>query len=87
MSRFAVAGMLAVAALSIAGCSTKSEEPASVESPPATHGSFAECLRSHGVGSPPGPVSPAGPPEGVDPATWEQAMQACSTLAPGPGGS
>jgi hypothetical protein len=27
-----------------------------------------------------------GPPAGVDPTTWETAMRACSTLAPGPAG-
>ncbi len=48
------------------------------------HGSLAYCLGQHGVPAPPGPAT--GPPPGVDPATWDKAMEACSSLAPGPAG-
>ncbi len=75
------------------GSSTPAPAPGSNTSTPATaeHGAFAHCLGEHGVIEPAG--SPAGPqpgpvtaPNGVDPSTWEQAMQACSSLAPGPAG-
>lgn len=58
------------------------EEPA-VSTAPAAHGGLAECLHAHGI---PDTATPAvlGPPEGVDPAVWQEAMHACSTLAPGP---
>ncbi|KUI46598.1 hypothetical protein AU198_03155 [Mycobacterium sp. GA-1199] len=51
---------------------------------PAGHGSLAQCLDEHGVPAAPGPV--AGPPPGVDAETWNEAMQACATFAPGPAG-
>ncbi len=75
----AVAGLLA-------GCSSSDEPPStpSTETTQSGHGSLAQCLSEHGVPSAPGPG--AGPPPGVDPATWEQAMAACSSLAPGPAG-
>ncbi len=47
------------------------------------HGSLAQCLTEHGVPAAPGP---AGPPPGVDPGAWNEAMQACATYAPGPAG-
>jgi hypothetical protein len=83
---------LAAGALTIAGCSSNSappqesspQQPAPQETAaPAEHGGFAHCLGEHGVPAAPGPA--AGPPPGVDADTWQKAMQACSTLAPGPG--
>ncbi len=77
--------LVAAAAINAAltGCS---QEPANPEQSvtPGTggHGSFAQCLHEHGVDE--SAVSPAGPPAGVDPGTWQAAMQACNTLAPGP---
>lgn len=50
----------------------------------AGHGSLAHCLSEHGVPTTPGLA--VGPPPGVDPGTWQRAMQACSSLAPGPAG-
>lgn len=78
----AVAGILA-------GCSSNSpdEQPTTVEStiaPSNGHGSLAQCLSEQGVPAAPGPGG--GPPAGVDPDTWQQAMQSCSSLAPGPAG-
>ena len=75
------AGILA-AALALTACSSSESGPAPTSTAPAEHGSWAHCLSEHGVQAPPGPI--AGPPAGVDPDTWQQAMQACSTLAPGP---
>jgi hypothetical protein len=59
---------------------------------PATvveHGAYAHCLNEHGVTEPPAPAvgpapGPAAPPAGVDQATWDTAVQACASLAPGP---
>lgn len=51
---------------------------------PSGHGSLAQCLDEHGVPAAPGPA--AGPPPGVDAETWNKAMQACATFAPGPAG-
>jgi hypothetical protein len=75
------------AAFVLAACSSNQapSEPSSTE-PAASHGSLAECLKTHGVDESSGPAAVLGPPAGVDPATWEAAMQACSTLAPGPAG-
>ena len=72
----------------LAGCS--SNEPAErsptseSEVAPTGHGTLAQCLRDHGVPAAPGPG--AGPPPGVDPGTWDKAMQSCASLAPGPAG-
>ncbi len=75
-----------VAAGLLAACST--DTPPAEQSPtsvaPTGHGTLAQCLGEHGVPSAPGPA--VGPPPGVDPGTWQQAMQACSSLAPGPAG-
>ncbi len=57
------------------------QSPTSVA--PTGHGTLAHCLAEHGVPAAPGPA--VGPPPGVDQDTWRQAMQACSSLAPGPG--
>jgi hypothetical protein len=70
----------------LAACST--ESPPAQQSPtsvvPTGHGTLAQCLSEHGVPSAPGPA--VGPPPGVEPGTWQQAMQACSSLGPGPAG-
>ncbi|MGE2721339.1 hypothetical protein [Mycolicibacterium celeriflavum] len=64
---------------------TTSEAPAetTTSETPSGHGSLAQCLTDHGVPAAPGP---AGPPAGVDPETWNRAMQECATFAPGPAG-
>ena len=74
------AGLLAAAAI-LGACSSEGPQPDPTE-PPAEHGNYAHCLSEHGVPVAPGPV--AGPPAGVDQQTWQQAVKACSTLAPGP---
>jgi hypothetical protein len=75
------------ALLLIAGCSSKPAEPSAPESPsPSSHGTLADCLHAHGVPESTGPAAVLGPPAGVDEAAWDQAMAACSTLAPGPAG-
>ena len=74
-----------VAAGILAGCSSSPPAQQSTTSEaPTGHGSLAQCLSEHGVPAAPGPA--AGPPPGVDPGTWDEAMQSCSTLAPGPAG-
>ncbi len=79
---------LAVAATAIvlAGCSSASTPPeTSPPAPaPAGHGSLAECLQTHGVSDSGGGPAVLGPPAGVDQESWDKAMKACSTLAPGP---
>ena len=73
--------------LLIAGCSSKAAEPSAPESPsPSSHGNLADCLHAHGVPESAGPAAVLGPPAGVDQAAWDQAMAACSQLAPGPAG-
>lgn len=78
------------AALLIAACSAKQSpsQPTTTdwEPMPATHGSLAECMKANGVPDAGGPAALLGPPAGVDPAAWDKAMKACSTLAPGPAG-
>ena len=74
-----------MAVVGLVGCGgSESESPEDTSTAPATveHGSFADCLTEHGVSE--SAASPVGPPADVDPETWDQAMQACSTLAPGP---
>ncbi|AFM19180.1 hypothetical protein Mycch_4475 [Mycolicibacterium chubuense NBB4] len=83
MRRLALAAAPAVALL--AACSGPSDPVVSTApfvTPSVGHGALAYCLGQHGIPAPPGPVS--GPPAGVDPADWEAAMSACSSLAPGP---
>lgn len=88
--RGALIAAAAAALVTLAGCG--SEPPAeppdttseTTAEAPGGHGSLAQCLREHGVPAAPGPT--AGPPPGIDPATWQQAMAACSSLAPGPAG-
>jgi len=81
-----IAPVLIAAAL-LASCSAESAEPDVPAEPTATstagHGGYAGCLAEHGVPAAPGPI--AGPPPGVSQQTWDQATQACSSLAPGPG--
>ena len=77
------------AMLLIASCSSKPAEPSAPESPPSSpssHGTLADCLHAHGVPESAGPAAVLGPPAGVDQAAWDQAMSACSQLAPGPAG-
>jgi len=74
-----VAACSSTSAPSESGSSSRSESP-------AAHGSFADCLKANGVDETAAPAAVLGPPEGVDQSTWQQAMQACSSLAPGPAG-
>lgn len=71
----------------MAGCGS-SDEPAATTPQPVEHGAFAHCLSEHGVTEASGAAGPmpgpAASPPGVDQKTWENAMQACATLAPGP---
>jgi len=76
--------VLAAAGL-LAACSSNTPPPQQQPSTPVTpagHGSLAHCLSEHGVPAAPGPA--VGPPPGVDQNIWHSAMQACSSLAPGP---
>jgi hypothetical protein len=80
-----LAAAIAAAGLLVACSSNTTDQPATSTSvAPTGHGTLAQCLSEHGVPMAPGPA--VGPPPGVDPATWQQAMQACSSLAPGPAG-
>jgi len=86
------AAALAGGAVACSSSTTPSDRPGtSSTAVPAEHGAFAHCLTEHGVPAPPngGPAGPQpvnGPPPGVDQDTWDKAMQACSSLAPGPPG-
>ena len=95
MRRRTAAAALLATTLLCAGCAAddagdeRPAQPSGAE--PATgtesvpdHGGLAECLRSNGVPDTAAPGAVLGPPTGVDPATWDTAMKACSTLAPGP---
>ena len=83
----------AAAAVLVAGCASSptpsgpptaiSPAPTEATVSPAQHGSLAQCLHNHGVADP-GGTAVLGPPAGVDQKTWDDAMKACSTLAPGP---
>ncbi|HEX2214584.1 MAG TPA: hypothetical protein VHH12_14265 [Mycobacterium sp.] len=83
MRAYRLAAGFAVAAM-LAGCSTDppAEPPSTTSEAPAGHGSLAQCLNEHGVPAAPGPA--ATPPAGVDRDSWNEAMQACASLAPGP---
>lgn len=75
------AGLAAAAVL--AGCASEPpEQPGTTSDAPAGHGSLADCLSDHGVPAAPGPGG--GPPSGVDPGAWREAMQSCASFAPGP---
>lgn len=78
-----------VLGIALTACGSAST-PEGSEPAPAEHGSYAHCLAEHGIEQPPAPAlgpapGPAAPPAGVDPGAWEQALQACTELAPGPG--
>ena len=79
-----VSAMALSAGLLVAGCSSKSEPSQPESTAPAAHGTLAECLKANGVQDPGGQSVILGPPTGVDPATWDKAMKACSSVAPGP---
>lgn len=91
MKRVPAAAMIA-GALLLASCARDAEpteptEPNGSSSPSSSspaHGSLADCLQDHGV--PAAAAGPAvlGPPAGVPQETWDEAMKACSRLAPGP---
>lgn len=88
MRRLLPAALSAVVLL-LAACSGKqapSEPESTGEQQTPAHGSLAECLKANGVAESSGPAAVLGPPAGVDPAKWDQAMKACATLAPGPAG-
>jgi hypothetical protein len=76
-------GLAAAGLLAACSSSTPPPQQPSTSTTPEGHGSFAHCLSEHGVPAAPGPA--VGPPPGVDQSTWHSAMQACSSLAPGPG--
>jgi hypothetical protein len=84
MRFIAPAAGLAVAGLLAACSSSTPPEQSSTSVAPAGHGGFAHCLSEHGVPAAPGPA--LSPPPGVDQAAWHRAMEACSSLAPGPAG-
>ena len=77
---------LVTAAALLGGCSSKSAPPQPPTTAPAAPGTLAECLHTHGIPESAGPAAVLGPPDGVDPAIWDQAMKACSAFAPGPAG-
>jgi hypothetical protein len=83
---------LLIAAFAVAaaplGCSRDGTPPAppTTETSPVAHGGLADCLRANGVDNSAAGAAVLGPPSGVDPQTWEQAMRSCSSLAPGPPG-
>ena len=83
-----MAGRGIAAAGILAGCSSNPPAEQSTteksEVAPTGHGSLAQCLSEHGVPAAPGPIP--GRRQGVDPDTWNEAMQTCSSLAPGPAG-
>lgn len=81
-----VIAMAIGAGLLLAGCSSKSEPSQPESTAPAAHGSLSECLKANGVSDPGGQSVMLGPPTGVDQATWDKAMKACSSMAPGPAG-
>ncbi|HKP42603.1 hypothetical protein [Mycobacterium sp.] len=76
------AGIAAAAVLGACSSPTPAPQQSSTSVAPTGHGALAHCLSEHGVPAAPGPA--VAPPPGVDAGTWHQAMQACSSLAPGP---
>lgn len=87
MKRALSATVIVVVGLGLSACSGKQAPPAPTSTGEiSTHGSLAECLQAHGVSESSGPAAVLGPPPGVDPAVWDDAMKACATLAPGPAG-
>jgi len=76
------AGFAAAGFLAACSSNTPTGEQTSTSVATDRTGGFAHCLSEHGVPAAPGPA--AGPPPGVDQDTWHGAMEACSSLAPGP---
>ncbi len=75
------------AALLVAACSSNQapSQPTTADwEPPPAHGTLADCLKANGVAETGGAPVVLGPPAGVDQGTWDTAMKACATLAPGP---
>lgn len=64
---------------------TPATTPPSSPAERTEHGGLSDCLKSHGVTDSGGTAIILGPPAGVDPGTWDNAMKECSGLAPGPG--
>ena len=85
MTRLLAGAVTAGLALALASCSASQEpaQPATTE-PTSAHGSLADCLKAQGMPESSGPAALLGPPAGVDPTKWDQAMTACSEFAPGP---
>ncbi len=84
----------AAAAVLLAGCTsspTPSGPPTAISPAPTeatrlagrSTGRWRNACTDHGV-TDSGGSAVLGPPAGVDQATWDQAMKACATLAPGP---
>jgi hypothetical protein len=84
------AGVITAFALVAAGCGGSSSPSASgtttETATPSSNGSntsFAECLRENGIeGFDPGSNPQGGPPQNVDQAALQKAMQACGSLRP-----
>jgi hypothetical protein len=87
------AGVIVALALVAAGCggSGSSSDASgtgttSTTAAPSSNGSnsaFAECLKENGVeGFDPGSSPQGGPPQNLDPAAFQKAMQACGSLRP-----
>ncbi len=86
MTRRLPAALVAGATLALVACSGQQapQQPPAPE--PTAHGSLADCLKAQGMPESSGPAAVLGPPAGVDPAKWDDAMKACSDFAPGPAG-
>ena len=85
---FAYPVLFAAMVAAAVGCGSPSS-PDTTTPTTVEHGAYAHCLNEHGVSEPPGPAvgpapGPAAPPPGVDQATWDTAVKACASLAPGP---
>lgn len=83
------AGVIVALALVAAGCGGSSSDASGTTSTTATpssngsRSSFAECLKKNGVeGFDPGSAPQGGPPQNVDQAALQKAMQACGSLRP-----
>lgn len=74
---------VALAAAGVLAACGSGDSSAPDTSSTSDHGSYADCLNQHGVPAAPGPNT--GPPAGVDRTAWEDALDACASLAPGPG--
>lgn len=88
LAAFAVAVLAAAAACSSDAAPADQTGTSSSVAPsaPSGHGAYALCLEDNGVSAGvPAPPSGPGKPPGVDQATWDKAVQVCSSLAPGPG--